>query len=216
MGLYVTASEASVLAEGVWGLKMPPHQVRMFGNPLSSKGSKSILLVSNASFDLNSRELHFEADGTLPLNVGTGSFTIAVSTNIAAIAEVQPTPTGEDLTAHFGPGDQEFLRLTRDLLPTPMQNASVALLRGIRARSAGDLKRGKSKNFSETPDNFWYVIVQPRVEQLSVTIRGPVAHFRDMAELPIKDDRGNTLFKVTHESDVPAALDLIFHAKRKV
>ena len=51
--------------------------------------------------------------------------------------------------------------------------------------------------------------------RLSITVRGPVEHFKPVARLPIKDDRGNTLFKVTREEDVPAALDLIFHAKRK-
>jgi hypothetical protein len=37
----------------------------------------------------------------------------------------------------------------------------------------------------------------------------------EVAKLPIKDDRGNTLFKITSEADVPAALEIIFHAKRK-
>lgn len=181
----------------------------------SSKGPRSVLLVSNASFDPHSRELRFDADGAVPLNIGTGAFALAVASD-AAVATVatQRATEGAGETS-YGPGDQEFLRLSRELLPPPMQRAATALLAGVRARSAGDLKRGKAKNFSETPDNFWYVIVQPRVKQLSITIRGPVGHFESMARLPIKDDRGNTLFKVTSEEDVPAALELIFHAKRK-
>ncbi len=87
---------------------------------------------------------------------------------------------------------------------------------GVRHRSTGDLKRGKARNFSDTPDNFWYVIVQPQISQLSITVRGPVEHFEGVAKLPLKDDRGDTLFKVTDEADVAAALDLIFHAKRKL
>jgi len=96
-----------------------------------------------------------------------------------------------------------------------MHEVAKALLAGVRRRSSGDLKRGKSRNFSETPDNFWYVIVQPRIQQLSITVRGPIEHFSDMAKLPVKDDRGNTLFKVTSSDDVSAALEIIFHALRK-
>jgi hypothetical protein len=105
--------------------------------------------------------------------------------------------------------------MTKALLPERMQRAALALIAGVRQRSQGDLKRGLSRNFSNTPDNFWYVIVQPRVSQLSITVRGAVEHFAPMARLPIKDDRGNTLFKIGSEDDVQAALELIFHAKRR-
>ena len=47
----------------------------------------------------------------------------------------------------------------------------------MRAQDAGDLKRGGRNNFSNTPDNYWYVIVQPRVQSLSVTVRGPLNRF---------------------------------------
>tara|TARA_R110002110_G_scaffold17527_12_gene74883 strand:+ start:224035 stop:224385 length:351 start_codon:yes stop_codon:yes gene_type:complete len=115
----------------------------------------------------------------------------------------------------YGPGDQEFLSLVKELLEPPMAKAAEALLRGVRQRYTGDFKRGKSRNFSDTPDNFWYVIIQPQIQQLSVTVRGTVDHFEPVAKLPIKDDRGNTLFKLTSESEVPAALKIIFHAKKK-
>ena len=114
-----------------------------------------------------------------------------------------------------GPGEREFLRLTKAELSKETAEAAEALLLAVRQRSSGDLKRGKSRNFSETPDNFWYVIVQPRVDELSITVRGPVAHFEAAAELEIKDDRGNTRFKVRGQDDVPAAIKLIFHAIRK-
>lgn len=215
MGLLITASGAIELSEGVWGLDMPPHQVRMFGNAASSKGPKSILLVHNASFDQHMRELRFDADGAMPLNIGTDAVTIAVASDAVVPSEAAERISDTSASASYGPGDNEFLQLIRELLPHSMQKAAASLLEGVRARSAGDLKRGKSKNFSETPDNFWYVIVQPRVEQLSITVRGPLEHFEGIARLPIKDDRGNTLFKVKSEEDVPAALELIFHAKRK-
>lgn len=62
---------------------------------------------------------------------------------------------------------------------------------------------------------FWYVIVQPRIDELSITVRGAVDHFEPVARLEIKDDRGNTRFKVKSKDDLPAALQIIFHAIRK-
>ena len=112
-------------------------------------------------------------------------------------------------------GDRDFLELCRIELPEHMQRTASALLAGVRARCPGELKRGLSRNFSETPDNFWYVIVQPRVEKLSITVRGQLEMFNGITHLPVKDDRGNTLFKVSGEQDVDAALNLIFRAKRK-
>ena len=188
----------------------------MFGNAPSSSGSKSVLLISKPVFDARHQQLSFDADAATPLNIGTGTVTIAVASDSQSATATRQEARQDDSTVAFGPGDREFLRLVQELLPSSMQKAAASLLSGVRAVSAGDLKRGKAKNFSETPDNFWYVIVQPRVEQLSITVRGTVEHFQHVARLPIKDDRGNTLFKVSGEEDVPAALDIIFHAKRKM
>lgn len=112
-------------------------------------------------------------------------------------------------------GDREFIELAEALLDTSMRRAAAALLAGVRLHFPGELKRGLSRNFSETPDNFWYVIVQPRVQQLSITVRGPVSLFEGVTHLPVKDDRGNSLFKLTGEQDVDAALKLISLARRK-
>ncbi len=196
---------------------MPPHQVRLFGGATHSIGPRSVILIKNCEFDAQLGSLHFDADDVISLNVGTLSQTIAVAVSVVpdsdATARSAHQPIGE---LAYGPGDREFLDLTRAELPKPMQEAAGALLAGVRHRSAGELKRGKARNFSDTPDNFWYVIVQPRISQLSITVRGPVEHFEGMAKLPLKDDRGNTLFKITGETDVAAALDIIFHAKRKL
>lgn len=213
--LKITAKVVSVLEDRLWELEMPPNQVRLFGASAKAIGSRSVLLLKSFEFDDEAGELSFAYDDATALNVGTSNSTVAVSASLNPTRETTTEDRRSDPKVATGPGDAEFLRLAAVLLPEPMQRASRALLDGVRLRSSGDLKRGKSKNFSNTPDNFWYVIVQPRVEQLSITVRGPVEHFKPVARLPIKDDRGNTLFKVTREEDVPAALDLIFFAKRK-
>lgn len=216
MGLTITATNATAISKGLWSFEMPPHQVRLFAETSHSVGARSIILLKSSSFDPTRGALQFDADDVLSLNIGTTSETIAVAASAGAEGERAPNGTpAQPKGLTYGPGDRQFLQMTQSELPKPMQVAAAALLAGVRQRSSGDLKRGLSRNFSETPDNFWYVIVQPRVAQLSITVRGDLAHFRGMAKLPIKDDRGNTLFKVTSEEDVPAALDIIFHAKRK-
>jgi hypothetical protein len=216
MGLSITATNAVAAGPGVWVFEMPPHQVRLFGSPSQSVGQRSVVLLKACQFSERLGSLQFDIDDAIALNVGTQPSAIAILADLEddkkVRAAAQERPSG---VVAYAPGDRQFLALTRQLLPDNMHKAAEKLLAGVRERSPGELKRGQARNFSDTPDNFWYVIVQPRVEQLSITVRGPVEHFEPMARLPIKDDRGNTLFKITGEADVPKALELIFHAKRR-
>ena len=212
MSLLVTAQNVTQVSDGVWLLEMPPHQVRHFGRPSSAAGPRSVLLLNECEFDADRRQLTFKIDEAVALNVGTTSRAIGID---AQIAEVPAQASRTDGAVAAGPGDRAFLQLVRAELSKEMAETAEKILSGVRAKSPGDLKRGQSRNFSETPDNFWYVIVQPRISELSVTVRGPVEHFQRMAGLEIKDDRGNTRFKVRGMEDVPAALNLIFHAIRK-
>lgn len=216
MGLRVTASDVERVEEGIWRFPMAPHQVRHFGSPASSVGSRSVMVLRRYEYDPVAGLLHFDVDDAVAINVGTLPEVVGLAAAPDTESVTRPSAQRQVDNLVHGPGDREFIRLIEAELPDDMQRAALALLAGVRRRSAGDLKRGQSRNFSDTPDNFWYVIVQPRVAQLSITVRGPVSHFEKMARLPIKDDRGNTLFKVASEADVPAALDLIFHAKRKM
>lgn len=214
MGLTITAEKAERIANGVWKLEMSPHEVRLFGAGAKTVGPRSVLLLKNYKFDEGASALSFDLEDAIALNVGTQSEAIAVSAIVQPRIEITASgdPAGGGV---FGPGDQEFLSLAKAAFNPPMAKVAAALLSGVRERSVGDLKRGKARNFSDTPDNFWYVIIQPQIQQLSITVRGAVDHFEPYAGLPIKNDRGNTLFKVTSEKDVPAALKMIFHAKRK-
>ena len=90
------------------------------------------------------------------------------------------------------------------------------ILREVRHRNPGDLSRGKRHNFSNTPDNFWYVIVQPTSQSLSITVRGKPDQFRPTS-LEVKDDRpGYTRFKLRDPAEIDAALAIIGASKRKL
>jgi hypothetical protein len=211
----MTATGVTEIGPGIWELEMPPHQVRHFGSTNHAIGPQSVLMFRSCAYDAEQRQLHFNLEDVAPINVGTTAKAIGIAVGegdqgLATLpAECSPEPTA------LGPGDREFLRLARHELSAGTARAAEKLLLGVREKFAGNLKRGKLRNFSETPDNFWYVIIQPRVDELSITVRGPVDRFAGLTGLGVKDDRGNTRFKVRGEGDVADALKLIFRAIRK-
>jgi hypothetical protein len=215
MALRIIATDASEIRQGIWSFDMPPHQVRHFGITSHAIGAKSVLIFKACEYDKVKQQLHFDIEDVVPINIGTTSSVIGLTSNVDGDSPLNPLPATAYTPAIAGPGDREFLRLAKAELSQEAAKTAERLLIAIRERSSGDLKRGQSRNFSETPDNFWYVIVQPRVDELSITVRGSVKHFEPVAELETRDDRGNTRFKVRGPDDIPAALKLIFHAIRK-
>lgn len=215
MTLKMTATSVLEIKPGIWAFDMPPHQVRHFGNAGHAIGPQSVLLFHSHDYDADNHHLHFGLEDVSPINVGTTSKAIGIAMDLRENGADEVPNLDDSAPMSFGPGDREFLRLARVELSEATAQVAEELLTGVRQKSHGDLKRGKSRNFSETPDNFWYVIVQPRIDELSVTVRGAVDHFEPVARLKIKDDRGNTRFKVKNKDDLPAALQIIFHAIRK-
>ena len=209
----VSLQNLTQIHSGLWKIQLSPQELREeFGNAKSSIGVHSIILVENAIFNKSNSSLECEAKNIWPLNVGTGSVSYVISAGQVPTLSEKPS---DPLSYSLGKGDEEFLRMCENSLSPDMFLASRDLLEGVRLRSSGNLKRGNLRNFSETPDNFWYVIIQPRINQLQITVRGDVEHFSGVSNLEIKDDRGNSRFKVKSQSDTVEALKLIFSAKRK-
>jgi hypothetical protein len=197
--------------EGVWLTSFPPHQLSILGTPKTSKGTTSVLLVTDPEFDPKAGKLALNADVITVANLGTSVRTIVVdAAAMDAGAKVSKSHPG-----HYGPGDREFLQLVEAELTAEAREAARELLRAVRAQDPGDLKRGGRNNFSNTPDNFWYVIVQPRVQGLSVTVRGTPDRFGS-STLELKLDRpGYTRFGLRELSELPEALRIIGMAKRR-
>ena len=215
MAVRITATGVSEIHPGMWSFDMPPHQVRHFGQTNHALGTSSVLVLMDCEYDAERQQLHFAIEDATPINVGTTSRVIGIAAGVVGNGTPEAAPLSSPEPDHLGPGDREFLRLAKAELSEGMARTAESLLLAVRQRSAGNLKRGQARNFSETPDNFWYVIIQNRIDELSITVRGPVGHFADVSSLEVKDDRGNTRFKVRTESDVSEALKLIFHAHRK-
>jgi len=195
--------DVSEVAKGVWLTAAPPHQIQRMGQPKTAQGRRSVLLASSPSFDAERRSLVLDADALVVLNVGTTPSTVVID------------GIGAGNLAR-GPGDREFLSMVERELRGEAQEVAIDLLREVRRQSAGDLKRGQKNNFSNSPDNFWYVIVQPREQALSITVRGKPEMFRP-SPLELRVDRpGYTRFKLQSVDKLPEALRIIFwHLNRK-
>ncbi|RWG58666.1 MAG: hypothetical protein EOQ64_07285 [Mesorhizobium sp.] len=210
MSIFMLIENAEPLADGIWSGSTPPHTLQMLGEPKTSKGTISVLGVEEPVFDANAKNVRFDAARTTVLNLGTSDRLLIVAQNSTGSADA-----AQQDNISFGPGDREFLRVARAELTGEAIKTAELLLRGVRAGSSGDLKRGKRLNFSNVPDNFWYVIVQPRVQGLSITVRGMPERFGG-SKLELKIDRpGYTRFKVAKPGDVQEALRIIGLSKRR-
>jgi hypothetical protein len=199
---------------GCWLARVPPHQLSKLSQPLTTRGITSVLLASSPAFDQDHRQLCLDADHVVLLNLGTSPRTFVIDTIVGSDVVVEAQAGSERPERDFGPGDREFLQLVEGKLRRDAQEVAVDLIREVRQRWPGDLKRGQRNNFSNTPDNFWYVVVQPRAQSLSITLRGAPDRFR--SNLALRMDRpGYTRFTINDISQLPEALRLIEQSKRK-
>lgn len=217
--MKLVLENANQISDGLWECSVAPHELQMLGSPSDSQGPRSIVMARSVSFDEPNRSLQIDLSGVSVLNLGTTSSSIIVETQPRQETPTEAHPTAEPSHIHknatYGPGDTEYLRLVDNVLRGDAQAAAVRILEEVRQRYPGDLRRGKRSNFKNTPDNFWYVIVQPRAQSLSITVRGDVSRFSsDVLEL--KQDRpAYTRFILSKVSQVPEAMRIIEASKRK-
>jgi hypothetical protein len=206
--------DAIEAVNGVWLTFAAPHQLSMVGQAKTTRGTTSVLLASSPVYDRDRSQLLVDADHIVVLNLGTTPRTVVVDTIFSA-ETVEAREAKQLGKSELGPGDREFFGLAEAELQGEAQKAAIDLIREVRRNWPGDLIRGQRNNFSNTPDNFWYVIVQPRAQALSITVRGTPKHLHSSV-LELKMDRpGYTRFTVKTPEDVPEAIRLIEQSKRK-
>jgi hypothetical protein len=206
-------TEVHQAANGVWLTFMSPRQVSMFGQPKTTRGQRSILLVDSAEFDTKRHVLELEADAIIVLNLGSTPSVLVVE--VGSLNQQPKSGRVVDPATVSGPGDREFIELASRELEGEARKVAEEILRQVRIRSAGDLLRGQRNNFSNSPDNFWYVIIQPRAQALSITVRGEPKRFGHSI-LKLKDDRpGYTRFSLKRLSDVAEAIRIIEASKKR-
>lgn len=100
-------------------------------------------------------------------------------------------------------------------LPNRVRDAGIEILKGVRANFPGQLRAVSARRFQETPDNFWFVTIQPRDRSLVITVRGLPDRFGSRKLDIIADRSPYSRFKVRGPSDVAEAVDVILHALRR-
>ena len=217
MPVMVVVEEAQELTEGVWVGSLPPHEVQRIDNPQLVKGPSSVLFVGEGNYDKNNKSLSFDIAEAKVANEGTSHRTIVISLS-EVMSDFKPHSLDDSIIkasrARLSLGDQEFLD-ELELLPHSAKHAGEKILKTIRMKSPGQMQRGTRRNFKNTPDNFWYVIVQPQKGNLSITVRGLPETFKP-SSLDLKNDRpGYTRFYVNGPNDVKEALRIIFASKKR-
>jgi len=207
--MQIVLSDSREASKGLWLTQIPPHQLGMFGTPNASRGKTSVLLVTQPEFDDDNERLTLDPERVLLLNVGSSSRTLVIDADGGEIS------AGALRIDHQGPGDREYRELVDIHLKGEAREAAHALLAHVRKGSPGDLKRGGRNNFSNTPDNFWYVIVQPRSQSLSITVRGEPEKFEPTTLAVVADRPGYTRFQLRSLDELEEAQRLIAASNRK-
>jgi len=195
---------------GIWEVELAPSDVRRLGESGKNVGAISVIALNPAP-SVEAGKISFDAKTATVLNVG--------STSRALIIDSYKAPTIFDRIklrneAPISAGDRQFLD-SLEILPETVREAGKNLLREIRSHFPGDLKRVAATRFQETPDNFWFVTVQPRVESILITVRGLPERFKPSTLAILLDRRPYSRFKIRSIKDVPEAVRIIRSAIRK-
>lgn len=208
MSLRLSIEGASPAGPGIWRASIQPSWVRMLGPNATSSGALNVLLVSGLpTYDPTGKVLSFPADSARVLNVGS-------CPDAVILHDTQPSKvtldTGQGRPRTPAASDAEFL----GSVPLPMRSLAESLVSAVRSHLAGKLVlREPSGRYVETPDNFWTIKVQPRVQTFRITLRGRPQSFSSPSSFHLKDDRpGYSTFVLSHAKQVEDAVRAIREA----
>jgi hypothetical protein len=215
MTVQLSIPEVQEIAPGVWEASIGPRDMRAIGSAGSSIGEVSVLLLEDSyEFEREKSLLRFELHAAHVLNVGRTTKALL----IAAVDIRRPKVNiqkSNDIDKLFGPGDRRFLRAIEQL-PEGLTKAGKRLLANVRSHFPGDLRAlTEGRRFQETPDNFWFVTIQPRDLSLAITVRGLPSRFQVERLRIVKDRPPYSRFKVKDAADVDEAVSVICSAVRK-
>ena len=213
MALELSIPDVKEIAPGIWEASVGPRDMQAFGGNGTSTGQVSVVLLQQPyKFARDEFVLRFPLDAARALNIGNTARTIVIA---AAPQGEQVAKLSAAVPAPLGPGDSAFLKSLAQL-PPELEEAGSQLLEKVRAQCAGSL-RGLpgGRRFQETPDNFWFVTVQPRDRSLSIVVRGMPVRLSPTRLKVVEDRRPYSRFKLNHRSDVDEAASIILSAVRR-
>lgn len=207
--------EVKDVGRGIWFASVAPHDLRQLGSIPPSKGERSVLLIGEPIFDPSRCRIEFDRPDLTILNLGTSPDTVIIKSAGAPDKENKGADTAQPPSgATISPGDEAFLRTVRETMPGAMVAAAEELLTGVRKHYPGGLKQGQRRRFTESPDNFWMILVQPRAKNFYISVRGaPERHQSQNIRIRSGRNPNYAAFYLEHASDVKEALEIVLKAR---
>jgi hypothetical protein len=219
MAVEIVVGAAAEVTRCVWQAAIEPRHIRALGAGGSEFGEVSVLLLDAQTFDPEKSALRFSVEDVHLLNIGRSPTTIIIGVGPHEGERTNGETDTSLLEARsdrvqYGSGDRQFLHALEQL-PDDIKQAGTQILTSVRRHFPGNLHPRSGRRYQETPDNFWFVTVQPRDRSLSITVRGLPDRFK-VSRLRIVADRSPySRFKVRGLDDVSEAVTVILSAVRK-
>jgi len=199
--------------EGVWTAHIDPQSLIRLANPIRQGGRINIIMVSRPLFDSLTHSLQFDLDSAILLNLGNTAEAVFVDSRENESSRQlsdKPFYVRKQLA-----GDLHFLEELKRL-PQSQRIVGEKILAAVRKEYPGDLIfHEKSKKFVESPDNFWVVLIQPRVKSLRIIVYGKPEEYRDYNNIKLKDDmKGYSSFLIDNINQINDAVNIILEAKQ--
>jgi len=208
--MRVTIEKVVPGAKGIWTSSIEPQSLLKLGNPIRQWGRLSIVMVSQPSF--GNQSLQFELDSAVLLNLGNTTEAIIVDSRESE-AVVLKSSLEPNARTHSS-GDLRFIKELGSLTES-LRKLGEQLLEEVRKEFPGELVfHEKSGKFVESPDNFWVVRIQPRVQSLRIIVYGTLRKHGAKSTIELKNDMtGYSNFVINNQTQLREAIDVIRKAK---
>jgi hypothetical protein len=211
--MRVIIEKVSPGANGIWTANVDPQRLIRLANPVRQGGGLSVVLVARPSYDPSVHSLLFDLDSAVLLNLGSTFEAVLIDSREKEVH--QPAQTVELPKRIQSSGDRRFLEELKSL-PDSIRKLGEQLLAEIRKEYPGELVfYPNTKKFVESPDNFWVVRIQPRVQSLRIVVYGKPGKHGPKKLIKLKDDMaGYTTFVIDSQQQIVEALSVIRQAKQ--
>ena len=212
MTVRLSIEGASAVGPGIWRASIKPSLMRMLGPSANSTGGLNVLLVSETpTYDPPGKTLSFPADSARVLNIGSSAAAVVLyDAEELPMDSADPVVLDRAVTSQHRGSDERFL----STVPASMRSLANSFIAAVRVQVVGELVlREPSGRFVETPNNFWTVKVQPRVQNFRITLRGKPGSFSPPSTFHLKDDRpGYSNFVLSDAQQIADAVQAIREA----
>ena len=170
MGFKLSIMDVEQIGERVWAAALTPAEIARLGTPAASVGERSVIGVTRPHFEQDRRVLSFDPGAARILNKGAQSTAIIVDLGEAARADTPGLPDDDD--GAFRRGDDAFIDECRGHLPRMLAEGVVQIIADLRRKYPGHFREGPGRKWTNQPDRFVALTIQPRDRSLAIHVKG--------------------------------------------